>query len=413
MVWQTQRSRGAVSGTPRAPLPELTPTPKRGERIRWWLRGDPPPLLAQLIAEPDATLAGPSSSARSRVGRKLFYRLSGPAQGALFVKVFRSRAGPARLLTWLRPSRAWREARVADRVAALGFAAAQPIAVGEERCAGVLLRSFAVIEERPARDLRRLLTESELAGALRRQWIASFGALNRRLHDAGIDQDDTSPNNFLLDLQGGDDPWVLIDFERCRVGRPLEQRRRWVLLAKLQRHELGVTRSDRLRFLRAYLGKSDRALRRSAWQAIGAELVRIRIRAARRARHGAFQEGRHVAREGSAWIVRGRERADVIRLPLPRRAARRAWILAHQLERLNLPALRPARLDSLGIALLAPTGGSELDEPARARAIERARRALLPYGRFVRAPQWAICSEGALLRDLPSFRLLLSRALRY
>jgi hypothetical protein len=433
-------------------------------------------LVAELIADPDAALAGPGSTARRRVGRKLFYRLAGADSTPLYVKLFRPRSGIGGLLGRLFPSKAWHEAQVARQIAGRGFAAALPVAVGEERRAGLLQRSFSVIEERAAIDLRALLGSGALPAARRRALIESFGALNRRLHDAGIDQDDTSPNNFLVSSgfaaraehapTAAADPWILIDFERCRVGRPLSWSRRTVLLAKLQHHELGVSRAERLRFLRAYLAAagdaataggagagrsgagggatlatgvpagSGREQRRSAWSAIHAGFARLRVRDARRAARGAFQVGRHVGREGGAWIVRGRERDPVLRLELGRRAARRAWVLAHQLERLGLPALRPARLDASGLALVAPAlpapaaalpsvsaalvsvassvGPLGSPDPAlettalgrdRERAISRARRLLERYGRFVREPRWFLLGDRAFLQDLEAFRL--------
>jgi hypothetical protein len=388
--------------------------------VRWWIRGTPSALLERLVAGPDPALQGPQSTARRRVGRKLFYHLAQAGSPSLFVKVFRPRAGPALLLSWLRPSKAWREAAIAAAVGARGFAAAVPVAVGEQRRGGLLLRSFSVIEAREATDLRALLAADPLDRARRRQLLESFGALNRRLHDAGIDQDDTSPNNFLVDAQGGTDPWILIDFERCRVGPVLAARRRWALLAKLHRHDLGVSRSDRLRFLRAYLGPAcDRTQRRSACAAIASEFARIRSRDARRAARGAFAAGRHVARESGSWVVRGREQVALLRLDLDARGARRAWVLAHQLERLGLPALRPARLDSQGLAMVAPDPESPLTEspltepllteppltaPASERAIERARHQFEQFGRFVSEPQWIPCRGGAVLRDPRAFR---------
>jgi hypothetical protein len=358
------------------------------------------------MADPDAAFASPGSSARQRMGRKRFYRLTEPGERALFVKVFQTRSGAARLLSWLRPSKAWREAAVASQIRARGFAVALPVAVGEQRRAGLLLRSFSVIEERPAQDLRALLGERALEASTRRSWIESFGSLNRRLHDAGVDQDDTSPNNFLVSRESAEDPWILIDFERCSLGEPLRVHRRWRLLAKLHRHDLGVSRSDRLRFLRSYLGQGcGRQQRRAAWLKIRVEFSRSCVRTARHAARGAFQVGRHVAREGSAWVVRGRESAEVLRLPLRGRAARQAWVHAHQLERLGLPALRPARLDVRGVALVAPQAARAMTPVERERAFERARRRFEGYGRFLREPEWILSGDRALLRDPRSFRL--------
>jgi hypothetical protein len=369
----------------------------------WWLRPDVPPaqraLLDTLLDDPERALLGPTSVARPRTGRKRFYRLAAPeGSPALFVKVFGAPAGALAWLGRLRGSHARREAAIAGAIERRGFAAAVPLAFGE-RWRGVRLgESFSVVSELPARDLRSVLSDRSLPGRRRSAALESFGALQRRLHDAGIDQDDTSPNNFLIDADGA---FTLIDFERCRVGHPLGARR-WRLLAKLQRHRLGVPRTDRLRFLRGYLGPgTDAAARREAWQHIRAELLRVRRHDARRAAKAAFKEGRQLLRSGASWIARGRESAPLARFALGAREARRVWVLGHQLERLGLPALRPARLDPDGVALVLP---DPRGTPAPEQ-IERARRELERFGHFVRVPEWELGVEGALLRDLRAFEL--------
>jgi hypothetical protein len=409
---------------------ELTATPGTGKPLRWWVRGAPDALLAALLADADAVLAGPQSQPRPRMGRKQFYRVGPPGQAALFVKLFHPPRGALHWPGRLRRAKAWREARIAAELERRGFSAVLPLAIGEERRTGLLRRSFAVTRELPqARDLRTRLWLEAPSAAERREWLTGFGELQRRLHDAGVDQDDTSPNNFLLELGESGLRWTLIDFERCRVGRPLGWPRRWRLLAKLARHELGVSRSERLRFLSAYLeagraavqpgetrrtspgGPSTEARgagrreRRAAWQAIEGELAGIRRRAARHAARGAFRPGRHVTREGDAWIVRGRETAPLLHLALQPREARATWVLAHQLERLGLPALEPARLDREGVAWVAPTPTAEPTAPERMRRISLARRAFERFGSFAREPEWLLSGQRALLRDPRAFEL--------
>ena len=379
----------------------------------WWLHPDvldldvpgpvpdaQRPLLETLLHDPESALLGPGSVARPRMGRKRFYRLVAPGAGAaLFVKVFGAPEGALGWLRALRGSRARREAAVAAAVARRGFAVALPLAVGE-RWEGLRLRDgFSVVVELPARDLRSVLLDPSLPAPPRGVALERFGELQRRLHDAGIDQDDTSPNNFLIDASGS---FTLIDFERCSVGRALGARR-WRLLAKLQRHRLGVSRSDRLRFLRGYLGHgAGAAARRDAWERIRAELRRVRRNDARRAAKAAFKEGRQLRRSGGSWIVRGRESSPVARFELGAREARHVWVLGHQLERLGLPALRPARLDPDAVALVLPDA---CGTPPAPEQIAQARRELEGFGRFVSDPEWELGSEGALLRDLRAFEL--------
>ncbi len=374
----------------------MTTVTRARRGLRWWIFGALTPLLERLVDDPDALLAGPGSVARARVGRKRFFRVSGgPGEPALFVKVFELR-GAARLRYFGRASKARRESERARRVAERGFEVAAPLAVGEERRFGLLRRSLSVIAERQGADLRALLAAPELPRDRRRRLLRAFALLSRRLHDAGVDQDDFSPNNFLATP---DDALVLLDFERCSVGRALGDRR-WTLLAKLARHPL-ASRSERLRFLAAYLGdECPAAERRAAAERILFELRRIRARDARRAGRAAFRPGRHVRREGDAWVVVGRERASVVRLELGAREARRAWMRAHQLERLGLPALRPVRLRGGTLELEDPGAGPDVPcDPA----LRRARGALERYGRVAADADWHFGPAGALLRDPRAF----------
>ena len=218
-----------------------------------------------------------------------------------------------------------------------GFPVARPVAVGERRRLGVLERSWAVTRDLGARDLRVLLEAARENGAERRALLERFARFARRLHDAGVDQDDFSPNNFLV---RGDGEFVLIDFERARLRRGPLGARAWTQLAKLHRRDFGVSRSERLRFLRTYLGSSGaagRAERRAAWEKIWPEFRRIRARDARRAAEAAFKEGRHLAREGEAWLVRARAGEKTIRARA--RRGRRTQVLG---ARAPARAARPA-----------------------------------------------------------------------
>ena len=371
-----------------------------GTRVRWWVEGSATPGLNALIADPDAVLERASSVAREHAGRKRLYRVGlGAEEPDLFVKVFTLPGTLARLRYFMRPSKARREAVTARAVAERGFEVAAPIATGEQRSAGILVRSFSVVPARPARDLETILAEPGLATDRRRRLLSAFACFSRQLHDAGIDQDDTSPNNFLVTLEAD---FVLIDFERCALRDGPLGERRWTLLAKLHRKELGVSRSERLRFLRSYLGPdTGRAERRDSWTRIQREFARIRHRDARHAAVAAFKVGRHIQRDADSWSVRGREQLNVIRLELDPRAARTAWVRAHQLERLGLPALRPVRLDERGVELADP-GATELPADSERRMAAALRR-FAPHGSFAEPPQW-IFTPQPLLRNPQAFR---------
>jgi hypothetical protein len=238
--------------------------------------------------------------------------------------------------------------------------------------------------------------------AERRALVEAFARWSRELHEAGIDQDDTAPNNFLVDAAGR---FALIDFERCRLrDGPLPGARRWTLLAKLFRHQVGVPAADKLRFLRAYLGASaDRRARREAWQPIRAELARLRRHDAKRAGAAAFKLGRHLEREDGGWVMRARRGAAVVRRVLDAERARTAWVRAHQLERLSLPALRPVRLHGAVVELLLPPGAS--GAPPAPLDVRVATHKLAACGSFVAKPEWLAADGGAWLANPEVFEV--------
>ncbi|HKC52729.1 MAG TPA: lipopolysaccharide kinase InaA family protein [Myxococcota bacterium] len=374
---------------------------RSGTSLRWWVDGERTPRLDALLAEPERVLEGPGSLAREAAGRKRFFRVDGGGEPALYVKVFTLPPGAARWRYFLRPSKARRERAVASRIERLGVAVVRPVAVGEERRLGVLARSFAVSRDVGARDLRALLETMRGGGSERRALLERFAVFARKLHDTGVDQDDFSPNNFLVRADGA---FLLIDFERARVRRGPLGARAWTQLAKLHRRDLGISRSDRLRFLGAYLGsqgRAGRAQRRDAWRKIWPEFQRIRRRDARRAAASALQEGRNIAREGAALVVRARAGAKTLRLELAGDDARLCWVRAHQLERLGLPALRPARLDGNRVDLVDP--GTALPRAPADQVIARSLAALAPYGRFRAPPQWRFTTHGAVLSNPHAF----------
>jgi len=374
---------------------------RSGTSLRWWVDGERTPLLEALMSEPGRVLEGPGSLARESAGRKRFYRVERAGERALYVKVFTVAPGPTRWRYFLRRSKARRERAIARRIERLGLAVARPVAVGEERRFGLLQRSFSVSRDLGARDLRAVLEGMRTEGLARRALLERFAVFARKLHDTGVDQDDFSPNNFLVRDDGS---FVLIDFERARVRRGPLGARAWTQLAKLHRRDFGISRTDRLRFLRAYLGSrgsAGREERRAAWQRIWPEFRRIRRRDARRAADAALEEGRNIARDGEALVVRARAGAKTIRLELGPDDSRRCWVRAHQLERLSLPALRPVRLGGSHVDLLDP--GTALPRAPADQIIGRSLVALAPYGRFRAPPQWRFTAHGALLANPHAF----------
>src|SRR5262249_34165797 len=96
----------------------------------------------------------------------------------------------------------------------------------------------------------------------------ALGAFFRRLHEAGVYHRDLKDVNVLVHDATTAPTFTLLDLERVAVGRPVSPARRLKNVVQLAR-TLGplATRTDRARWLTAYLGDgADRATRR-AWTA--------------------------------------------------------------------------------------------------------------------------------------------------
>jgi len=237
---------------------------------------------------------------RSR--RKLAFRLRVDGErGALLVKVNEYGSLPP----WRRVgrSKARHALACALRATAGGAATLVPIAVGEERRGGFLVRCFEVVPWlEDAIDLARAAGERRGTPAERRRCHQLLGRLLRALHEAGIDQDDAAPNNFLW--QGA--ALHAIDFERARLHAvPLAARAR--ALAKLDRSAGDASAATRMRVLRAYLGSDDLRAFASAVEHASAALLRRDVRrwAASALRDGRRFEVLPIASGERALVRRG------------------------------------------------------------------------------------------------------------
>ena len=188
------------------------------------------------------------------------------------------------LLGWSRARRAWRGAQ---RLAALGVAIPEPLALLKRGRTGYLVTRL--IEG--AQPLDRLLA-GRFAGLVsphearaRRAMSRQLGAWLRHVHDLGIYHNDWCPKNILAVEAAGRWAFIFLDFESVRPFRLLTKRRRLKNLAQICDTPAPVARTDRLRFLLAYAGGAA-ALRRSRLPAKVTAAVgrRVRSRELRRAR---------------------------------------------------------------------------------------------------------------------------------
>ena len=164
----------------------------------------------------------------------------------------------SRLRQIVRPSKARMEYDRALAVAARGIPTYAPLAVGEQTSA----ESFLVTETLEDAVPLNVFLERDFpalpAGRrtrLRQALAQALGRLIARLHHAGILHADLHCGNFLLRLDGEDQPALfLIDLQDVRLGRRLGWAARRKNLAMLNRWFFSRTsRADRLRFWKSYV----------------------------------------------------------------------------------------------------------------------------------------------------------------
>jgi serine/threonine protein kinase len=156
-----------------------------------------------------------------------------------------------------------------------GIATAKPIAAVEERVQWAVRRSYYLSQEISggvtvdAYWLNTLKPLPFLEGSRRRRmFLDTLGELFRRLHGQGVYHNDLKDANILAAPVGNGESidLYLLDLEGVRQYPVLSESRRIKNLVQLNR-TLGrhLTGTQRLTFLRAYLGRSfvDRRLRRS------------------------------------------------------------------------------------------------------------------------------------------------------
>jgi hypothetical protein len=239
-----------------------------------------PRLDALGLTTVDGAFAVPARTRAQDGGRYKALAEVRDAQGRVFVK----RWDFDRLEVWLRGALKWnfpvfsgpRELERLEALAAAGLRVPEPLSAGE-RTRGLRRRSFVAL---------RALEGTPLAAApppatprARHDLVRQVAALAARLHASGFWHKDLYLDNVLRLADGA---LGLIDCERVerRAGGPPP---RWRVkdLAALDLSAAWATRADRVRFLRAYLGRDrlDDDARRLARA--------VRRKSARMARHGA------------------------------------------------------------------------------------------------------------------------------
>src|SRR5579885_3600887 len=178
--------------------------------------------------------------------------------GTVYVKRCRANTPRSWAREVLRPAKARLEFENALALRSLGIGAIEPLAWGAAPGwlpgdSYLITRAQDVAE--PFLDLLEATSPLTTGQAVRRQLARGFALFLAKLHDAGVTHPDPHPGNFLVELPPSRIPrFFLTDLHAVRFGRPLGWPETKANLTLLNRwFQLRASRTDRLRFWRAYL----------------------------------------------------------------------------------------------------------------------------------------------------------------
>jgi tRNA A-37 threonylcarbamoyl transferase component Bud32 len=232
-------------------VPEGFESRQDGEQTTWF-----DPEWSDL-PERLGTLAGQPDSEGVSTGRGESWVLDSPA-GAVRVRKYRRGGALGKLLPdrFSNPERFQRELHVALTLSRRGLPVPRPVAI-HWNAAG---EGWIAYEE--IGDAVNLLERLRGGSPLARPRLRAIATAIRQLHDAGLDHVDLHVGNLLC---GSDQVWI-IDFDKSKLTEgPLPDAKRLANLRRLLRSVLkwpesraGITRADRLRFLRTYMSDDAR-----------------------------------------------------------------------------------------------------------------------------------------------------------
>lgn len=237
--------------------------------VGWWVR----PEWRSVILDDAGQLRLEEWVAEGRVTtvksgpHRTVYRVELPhGRGAVYIKHFLIPNFRSKFRQWVRRGKGRNEARRATRLLAFGVPTIEPIALGERRKRRFLQDNYLISPEIPGMEpLDRFLETSLPAlpeprrARLRRRLAVVLGDFVARLHEGGYIHVDFHPGNLLVRLDENDEPRLaMLDLDALRVRKRLDTGDTIENLAVLNHSFwLRASRSDRRRFLSAYLERRE------------------------------------------------------------------------------------------------------------------------------------------------------------
>ena len=211
-------------------------------------------------------------SQTTTVGRAVF------GAHELFVKRYNYRGAAYAIKDLFRSSRAKRGWKAANNCHMRGIDVALPVAYLERRRWRVLRESYVVTAAVSGEELSRLLARRGGNLRFKRELIAQLARRLRFIHDRGLAPRDLKATNFIAE-QGdpGRCKFSIVDFDGI-VSGPVSSRVRAKNLARLVRAaavNVPITSTDRLRFVKNYLGPGKFSLRRKMYRAVTRFVARV------------------------------------------------------------------------------------------------------------------------------------------
>lgn len=246
-----------------------------------------------LLADPDRLFASSECETikdqrKIKVGR-IALKLRGRIQG-VYLKRYNPYCWRYRVGSLFFPSAAVRSWLGAHALLRAGFHTGRPIAAVESRAWGMLAKSFYLSEEVAGKTadaywLEKLSPACGEGRVDRRRFLQELAGLFRSLHGLGLYHNDLKDANILVCSEQGKLSFNLLDLEGIRRYGRLSERRKVKNLVQLNR-TMGryLTRSQKLHWLRAYLGDafSDRKEKRRWIERILKESRRRDLRSLRK-----------------------------------------------------------------------------------------------------------------------------------